>query len=319
VNLNQLRFVRAVAETGTFTAGSERCCVSQSTLSTGIARLEEDLGDRLFTRTTRSVSLTPFGRRLLPLVNQVLDAQEALQEAASSWRESDTLVARIGLCPLVDSEQIERILASFREANRGVRLVFDQLTGVAPQSALEEGRVDFILGPSESRRSRLERSRLYEDAVVYLPAGALEKAGTRGQPVRVDEISRDTFLLVPESCGLTVFTRKLFQARRLTLNQYEGRAVSYQVLEEWARLGVGSAIVPRSKLSTPEIGHPIVLANNRPAVIRFEAVWSPATNQLPHVQALARHFTNVGLPTASRSAATRGRPGQLARARQGRH
>jgi len=294
MNLNQLRFVRAVAESGTFTGGAALCCVTQSTLSTGIARLEEELGDRLFTRTTRSVSLTPFGRRLLPLITQVLTAQDALQEAAVDWLDSDMLVARIGLCPLVDSGRIEQILAPFRKANRDVRLVFDQLTGVAPRLALEEGGLDFILGPSELRRSRLERSTLYEDAVVYLPAGDLDKAGTRRQ-LRLDEISGDTFLLVPESCGLTVFTRQLFRTRHLTLNQYEGRAVSYQVLEEWARVGVGSAIVPRSKVSSPVIGHPIVLGNGRPAVIRFEAVWSPATSQPPHVQALARHFTNVGL------------------------
>ena len=39
--------------------------------------------------------------------------------------------------------------------------------------------------------------------------------------------------------------------RRLTLREYEGQAVSYQVLEEWTRVGVGSAILPESKLSAP--------------------------------------------------------------------
>jgi LysR family hydrogen peroxide-inducible transcriptional activator len=301
MNLNQLRFVRAVADAGSFTAAAKRCCVTQSTLSTGIALLEKKLGGRLFVRTTRSVSLTPFGRRLLPLVDQMLAAQTALEEAAERWLDSDALMARIGVCPLVDSRRMEQILAPFRQANRDVRVVLEQLTGVPPQVALEEGQVDFILGPPELRRSTLERSRLYEDVLVYLPSGDLGQVGV-GQrpPVRLEEIAGDTFLLVPDSCGLTALTRQLFRSRRLTLHQYEGKAVNYQVLEEWARVGVGSAILPRSKLSSPEIGHPIVLGNGHPCLIRFEAVWSSATSRPPHVQALARHFQSLDTATAAR-------------------
>jgi DNA-binding transcriptional LysR family regulator len=270
-------------------------------LSTGIALLEKKLGGRLFVRTTRSVSLTPFGRRLLPLVDQVLAAETALEEAAEHWLDSDSLMARIGLCPLVDSRRMEQILAPFRRANPNVRVVLEQLTGVPAHVALEEGQVDFILGPPELRRSRLERSRLYEDVLVYLPAGDLGQVGT-GQrpPVRLEEIAGDTFLLVPDSCGLTVLTRQLFRSRRLVLHQYEGKAVNYQVLEEWARVGVGSAILPRSKLSSPEIGHPIVLGNGHPCLIRFEAVWLSATIGPPHVQALARHFKSCDIATAAR-------------------
>ena len=44
MNFGQLRFVRAVADTGSFTGAAARCYVTQSTLSTGIARLEKELG-----------------------------------------------------------------------------------------------------------------------------------------------------------------------------------------------------------------------------------------------------------------------------------
>ena len=89
MNLNQLRFVRAVVDEGTFTGGAARCYVNQSTLSAGIALLEKELGGRLFVRTTRSVSLTPFGRRVLPLIDDVLRAQAALVSAAGDYLEPD--------------------------------------------------------------------------------------------------------------------------------------------------------------------------------------------------------------------------------------
>lgn len=75
MNLSQLRYVKAVAETGSFTLAAERCYVTQPTLSNGIAQLEQELEERLFTRTTRAVSLTPFGQHILPFMDRLLDAQ----------------------------------------------------------------------------------------------------------------------------------------------------------------------------------------------------------------------------------------------------
>ena len=290
MNLNQLRFVRAVVDVGTFTGGAARCYVTQSTLSAGIALLEKELGGRLFVRTTRSVSLTPFGRRVLPLIDDVLQAQAALVSAAGDHLEPETKPTRVGVCPLVDSRRLDLLLRPYREANPEVRVVLEPLNGIDARGALEDGRFDFVLGPVDGRRPRLNRSPLYEDPLIYLPAGRTDPFGADRRPVRLEDIAGDEFLLVHDACGLTSATRELFRSRRLSLHAYEGQAVSHQVLEEWARVGIGSAILPRSMLSDPELGHPIVLGNGHPAVLRFEALWSAAVEQAPHVRALGRHL-----------------------------
>ncbi|MDP1806097.1 MAG: LysR family transcriptional regulator, partial [Acidimicrobiales bacterium] len=193
--MSQLRFVRAVADAGTFTGGAARCYVTQSTLSTAIAHLEKELGERLFMRTTRSVSLTPFGHKLLPLIDDVLRAQDALVDAADGFLDPQSHLARIGVCPLVEATRLERILAPYRKANRNVRIVLDQLGGGKARRALEEGRLDFLLGPDQlGRRSRLERARLYDDPLVYLRAGEVPGASD-GSPVTPQDISGDVFLL----------------------------------------------------------------------------------------------------------------------------
>ena len=110
----------------------------------------------------------------------------------------------------------------------------------------------------------------------------------------------DVFLLVHDACGLTRVTRQLFASRRLALREYEGQGVSYQVLEEWTRVGVGSAILPESKLSAPGLGHPIVLGNGHRASIRFEAVWMPATAPAPHLQSLTQHLKSAGAALAQK-------------------
>lgn len=61
-----MRYVLAVAETNSFTRAAERCLVVQSALSHQIARLERELGARLFDRTSRRVRLTRPVRRSCP-------------------------------------------------------------------------------------------------------------------------------------------------------------------------------------------------------------------------------------------------------------
>ena len=68
MNLGPLRFAKAAAEERSFSKAAEKCNVTQPTLSNGIALLEEEVGGRLFARTTRRVDLTPFGAQLLPLI-----------------------------------------------------------------------------------------------------------------------------------------------------------------------------------------------------------------------------------------------------------
>jgi LysR family hydrogen peroxide-inducible transcriptional activator len=302
MNLNQLRFVRAVADVGTFTGAAARCYVTQSSLSTGIAHLEKELGERLFVRTTRSVSLTEFGRLVLPLIDEVLRAHAALVEVADGFFDPHDRSVRIGVCPLVDTVRLDRILAPYREANRNVRIFLEQTGDGKARRALEEGRLDCVLRPaSTTRRPALERARLYEDPLIYLRAGQVGPSSDR-RAVRLQDIAEDEFLLVHDACGLTRLTRHLFAARHLPLHKYAGETVSYQVLEEWARVGVGSAILPLSKLSSQELGRPIVLGNGHPATIRYEAVWSSAAVHAPHLRALTEELKSAG--------ATLGMPGE---------
>lgn len=65
MELRQLTYAVAVAETGSFTRAAHRCFVVQSALSHQIARLEEELGSRLFERTSRRVQITPAGEAFL--------------------------------------------------------------------------------------------------------------------------------------------------------------------------------------------------------------------------------------------------------------
>ena len=80
---------------------AETCAVTQPTLSNSVAQLEDELGKRLFYRTTRVVSLTGFGHHILPSVVDVLNAQAALVATARAFADPSRPLIRLGVSPLV--------------------------------------------------------------------------------------------------------------------------------------------------------------------------------------------------------------------------
>ena len=74
MELYQIRHFAAVAETGSFTKAAVRAAVSQPALSASIAKLEEELGVKLFHRSPKSVTLTPAGRRFHMTAQEVLSS-----------------------------------------------------------------------------------------------------------------------------------------------------------------------------------------------------------------------------------------------------
>ena len=86
MNLAFIRYFLAVAESGSFTTAAERCHVTQPTLSAGVARLEDEIGARLFDRTRRA-ALTAAGQKLLPHARAMVEAwQLARAEQRSTTR-----------------------------------------------------------------------------------------------------------------------------------------------------------------------------------------------------------------------------------------
>lgn len=82
VDLDSLRCFEAVATTLRFRTAAARVHLSPAALSDRIRRLEEDLGARILTRTTRSVALTDAGQRLLPLTRGILGLVERITGTA---------------------------------------------------------------------------------------------------------------------------------------------------------------------------------------------------------------------------------------------
>jgi DNA-binding transcriptional LysR family regulator len=83
MTLTQLEHVLAAHKTGSFSRAARACGITQAAPSNSVAKLEEELGDRIFARTTRRIVLTPFGQKILPHIVRALGARDAILDVAS--------------------------------------------------------------------------------------------------------------------------------------------------------------------------------------------------------------------------------------------
>jgi DNA-binding transcriptional LysR family regulator len=160
---------------------------------------------------------------------------------------------------------------------------------------LQAGLLDFVFGVVEAASGKWQTARLYEEPLRFIPRGAAWRQGKRPASVRLADIASETFVMVPDACGLARETRRLFRRHRRKLLEYSGEAMSYQVLEEWAALGVGAAILPLSKIAT-NAHDSLAIADNRTGravTIAFQAMWPRTDSQAQHLKDFARHLRLV--------------------------
>jgi len=292
MNLSQLKYAKTVAETHSFSRASERCFVTQPSLSNAIAQLEEELGGRLFARTTHSVSLTPFGERMLPLMTTVLDAQAELERTARNITDPEQKLLRVGFCPLVNLSLLAAVLEPFKEKNKDVEVVMKECLFDDLRERLTNEKIDVLFAPTGFQMPNAGKTKFYTEELCFLPriSGQDQQFG---QNVPLKQIANEVFTITGEGCGLASALREMFRTSGHEFRQYPGQALSYSVLEDWASLGIGAAILPRSKVSRVSNARGLLLENGKAASITFEIIWNKRAVLPGHVKELLGYFRKV--------------------------
>ena len=303
-----LRYAQAVARTGSFSAAAREYDVTQPALSNAIRRLEKILGARLFERNTRGARPTIFGATILPRIDAALAALDAITAEARHWRAGEPRPVRIGVSPLISADVVARAhsaVAGLLGRGRG-SFVLREADLSELCTALDDDELDLIVVPAVLPLTRYRHRVIGSEPVVLVEPGAGDAAGpansasptdpadpaspaeARAAAARIDDVARRTLLLVPDTCGLTTFTRDLLADRGLPLRAYSGEAASYRVLEDWAGMGLGSALLPRSKVTRVDSSvRPVVDARGAVVTIAYEAAWDGASPIAGELEALA--------------------------------
>ena len=237
-------FVQA-AQLGSFTKAAERLNVTQAGLSAIIRSLEEQLGCRLFDRTTRMLSLTEAGQKFLPIAIRTVEDLAA----ASSELGQITLLARqtirVGATPVVACKLLPAVCSVFRRTHPEVTVRILELQRDRIQELVSESELDLGLGIFLKVVAGIERLPLLQSKLMLVsPAsGGPRRPGRAIGTVRWCDLPDGTFVaLQPDNPVQQLIERQLRANASVGNARYFVNHIETQIA--MVEIGTGSAIIP---------------------------------------------------------------------------
>jgi len=250
MEMHQVRYFLAVAETLNFTRAAERCNVSQPALTRAIQNLEGEFGGLLFRRERNLTHLTELGRLVRPRLEEILNQADTAKRAASAFLKLDDAPLSLGVMCTIGPLHFVGFLNQFRAKNRGVQVSLIEAVPERLSQLMLDGRIDVaLMAQPTAFHERLRSQELYHERfVVAFPAGhsfqsknAVELADMDGQNY-LDRIN----------CEYGDHIGGLCSQRGVRLNiEYRSER------EDWIQMliaaGIGVCFMPEFSATTPGV------------------------------------------------------------------
>jgi LysR family transcriptional regulator, hydrogen peroxide-inducible genes activator len=246
MEVHQLRYFCAVAESGNFTRAAGSARVSQPSLSQQIHKLEDELGARLFDRLPRSARLTQFGKAFLPkaqgILRQIGEATVEIREMASA--ESGEII--LGAIPTIAPYLLPRLLSSFARQRPSVSVrVVEEITPTLLER-LHQATIDLALLALPVAGDELISTELMEEALFAVVPQRHPLANRRS--ILLDEIREEPFLLLKE--GHCFRDNALQACRQSHINpNVVFESGQFATILAMVSAGMGVSVVPQMAVS----------------------------------------------------------------------
>lgn len=166
MNLQELRYLVAVAEHRHFGRAAEACNVSQPTLSSQIRKLEDELGVVLLERTNKRVNLTPVGAQILLHAQRALTEAALMEDVARAARDPLAGPLKLGVIPTLAPYLMPIILKPLRESYPGLTLELWEDQTHSLVDGLRNYRLDAALLATESETPEISDLALFDEPLL---------------------------------------------------------------------------------------------------------------------------------------------------------
>jgi len=168
MNLQQFQYILAVVDLKNFEAAADRCFVTQSTLSTMIGRLEDEIGIKIFNRKTKPVSITPEGEVLINRLRIILNEVDALKNVIQELKGEMKGELKLGIIPTIAPYLLPLFIAKFAEKFPDIVVVVKEMTTPQIQESIKSRLIDVGILALPIEDKELKELPLYsEPFLVY--------------------------------------------------------------------------------------------------------------------------------------------------------
>lgn len=268
ISQSQIQYVLALSRTGNFSEAADLCHITQSTLSTMIKRLEEQVNLKLFDRSSKPIQLTSEGEILIKQFRILNHEYENLQELISETRQELFGSLHIGIIPTVAPFLIPLFLSDLIDSYPNINFKIQELTTQEISNHIKTREIDIgILSiPIKGKDFHL-RSLYKEDFLIY----DIRTAGYPKRKYRVEDIDLSRLWLLEESHCMTHQIGKICHLKnKRNLNQnLEYKSGSILTLLQLVNMNKGLTLLPRlATLNKSIIKEKNLYAFNNPCPVR---------------------------------------------------
>jgi LysR family hydrogen peroxide-inducible transcriptional activator len=246
--LRQIQYFLAIADTLSFHQAAELCHVTQSTLSGGLSELESLLGEKLFERTSRSVTLTRVGSELVLPARDLAARAENFVALAGSHRAPLSGPLSLGVIPTIAPYLLPALLPKLQKKYGDLELhLREDLTGRLLDD-LQRGNIDVALMAFPFDTPNAEQMILWREPFLMVRS---ESSPVTGKTLSLDDLKNETILLLDDghclrdhviaACHLAP------SAHGAGLRKTFG-ATSLQTLIQMVQHGYGATLLPAMAL-----------------------------------------------------------------------
>lgn len=244
IELRHLRYLRAVAEAGSFTRAAAEIGLTQPTLSQQIGQLEAGLGVVLLVRGRQECRLTPAGELVMQYGRRVLGDVDALKKSLDDMSGLKRGSLCVGALPMVAQRLLPLVLSRFHEAYPEIRVKVLEMTVDEMAKAIGNGVIELGIGCLGTSLGLKGESLYAEELVVVLSSTDVLAERTS---VTVAELAERPVIVPPPGYGTrTLIANAWAKSRRPAIFSLEVGAVE-SVLHA-VSAGAGPAILPSSAL-----------------------------------------------------------------------
>ncbi len=202
MELQQLRYFKALAENGNLTKTADRLHITPPTLSNSITRLENELGAQLFDRVKGRLYLNEIGKTFLESSRTVLNV---LDSSCNNVRNMSILGKKIlSVSTAVSSFLLSEVFADYLEQHPDVKLVNKQSNVLNIDSDLTENHFAFVITLEGSMDDKLLNSRVLSSVNKTFSVGmAKNHPLAKAKSLKLADLRNERFIFPPSDLALT--------------------------------------------------------------------------------------------------------------------
>ena len=240
MEIYQLRYFLAVAETGNFTKAAARSFVSQPSLSQQIINLEAELGQKLFHRLGRKISPTPAGLLLVERARRILvEVDNTLSELKDDPQTKHRVM--VGAIPTIAPYLLPKVIARCRMSYRNLEIAtYEDFWPYLVESVVE-GETDLALVSLPIPDKRVVVETLFKEPLLL--AVGLTHPLSQKKDITPRDLREESFIMLGTSSSVTAQIQRFCGDHDFT-PKIAHKCAQVSTVKTLVALGLGVAILP---------------------------------------------------------------------------